>query len=78
MVYVNLDKLGKIYFPKILRKKMKSKEFIALVLPDGDIVLHKLEKSKDPLKEFQKLPKISKSLKQVRKEILEEAMKEVG
>ena len=40
MAYVTLDALGKIYFPKVLREKIKDRKFIALVLPDGDVVLH--------------------------------------
>ena len=76
MAYVTLDALGKIYFPKVLREKIKDRKFIALVLPDGDVVLHR-KAARTSLEEFQKLPKLTKSLAQTKKEILEEASKEV-
>ena len=80
METVSVDKSGKIYLPKIIRDKIKDRSFAVAVLPDGTIMLHKLKQIKDPekaLKEFQKLPKVTKSISKIKKEIEGEALKSV-
>ena len=79
MEYVTLDKTGKIYLPKAVRNKMDAKsKYTVLVLPDGDIVLHKTKESEIPLKEFQSIGMIKKSVSKVKEEILKEALIEAG
>jgi len=79
MEYVRLDKTGKIYLPKAVRSKIDvESKYIALSLPDGDIVLHRIKESEDPLKDFQSYGTIKKPLSDVKKDILEEALAEVG
>lgn len=80
MQTITIDKTGKIYLPKAIRQKVKEKTYAAAVLPNGTIMLHSLKRIKDPkkaLREFQKLPKVTKSLSKIKKEIHEEAMKDV-
>ena len=80
MQTISIDKSGKIYLPKVIRKKIKEKSYAVAVLPDGTIMLHKLKQIKDPkkaLKEFQKLPKIKKPISKIKEEILEEAKRNV-
>lgn len=76
METVMLDKTGKIYFPKEERKKMEGKKYVILGLPDGDVVLHELKKSKDPLKEYAGFFKTKKTIKQLREDALEQAYKD--
>ncbi|ATZ60797.2 MAG: hypothetical protein BME93_01225 [Methanosarcinales archaeon Met12] len=79
MEYVALDKTGKIYLPKAVRSRMDARsKYTILVLPDGDIVLHKAKESKNPLKEFQSIGRIEKPISEVKKEILKEALIEAG
>lgn len=79
MAYVSIDKSWKVYLPKFVRERIDRKsKYLVLTLPDGDVILHKIKKSKDPLKDFQKTWKITKSISEVRKEILKEAMKSAG
>ena len=76
MQTITIDKSGKIYLPKIIRDKIKERSYAVAVLPDGTIMLHKLKRLKDPhkaLKEFQKLPKVKKSIARIKKEIEKEA-----
>ncbi len=75
MTYVTIDKTGKIYIPKDVRKNMGYKRYWILPLPDGDIVLRPMKKSKDILKDFEKLYDIKTSIPKARKEILAEALK---
>ena len=80
MQTISIDKSGKIYLPKLIRKKIKEKFYTVAVLPDGTIMLHKLKQIKDPkkaLKEFQKLPKVRKPISKIKEEILEEAKRNV-
>ena len=79
MAYVSIDKSWKIYLPKFVRERIDKKaKYLVLILPDGDVILHMVKKSKDPLKDFQKTWKITKSISTVREEILKEAMKSAG
>ncbi|HLB71827.1 MAG: hypothetical protein OIN88_11325 [Candidatus Methanoperedens sp.] len=79
MEYVRLDKAGKIYLPKTVRSKMDvESKYTVLTLPDGDIVLHRIKESEDPLKDFQSLGMIKKPLSDVKKDILNEALEEAG
>ncbi len=75
MNYVRLDKTGKIYLPKNIRTKMEG-DYIPIVLPDNDIILHKIKKSKNPLKIFQKLPKVDEDIKTAKKKILKQALED--
>lgn len=79
MEHVKLDKTGKIYLPKAVRSKMNvESKYIVLTLPDGDIVLHRIKESEDPLKDFKSFGTIKKPLSDVKKEILKEALAEAG
>ncbi len=79
MEYVRLDKTGKIYLPKTVRSKIDiESKYIVLTLPDGDIVLHRIRESEDPLKDFQSFVIIKKSLSNVKKDVLKEALAEAG
>lgn len=80
MQTISIDKSGKIYLPKAIRDKIREKSYTVTVLPDGTIMLHKLKQIKDPkaaLREFQKLPKITKSISKIKKEIEGEAFRSV-
>jgi len=76
MNYVRLDKTGKMYLPKNIRTKMEG-DYIPIVLPDSDIILHKIKRIEDPLKNFQKLPKVTEDIKTAKKEILNQALQDV-
>jgi len=79
MEYVRLDKTGKIYLPKAVRSKMGAEsKYVALTLPDGDIVLHRIKEPEDPLKDFQSYAAIKKPIPDIKKDILEEALSEAG
>ena len=79
MEHVKIDPTGKIYLPKVVRKKIDVKsKFIIIILPDGDLILHKIKRSKNPLRDFQKAWSISKDVRQARKEILNEAVELAG
>jgi len=79
METVSIDSTGKIYMPKSVRKRINVKsKYLVLVLPDGDVILHRIKKSKNALKDFQKTWRITKEIAQVKKEIMEEAMKLAG
>lgn len=78
MTYVTINKTGKIYIPKDVRKNMRYKRYWILSLPDGDIVLRPMKKSKNVLKDFEKLYDIKTSIPKAKKEILDEAMKSAG
>lgn len=79
MEYVRLDKTGKIYLPKAVRSKMDvESKYIVLTLPDDDIVLHRIKEFEEPLKDFQSYGTIKKSLSDVKKDILNEALAEAG
>lgn len=80
MQTVSIDKSGKIYLPKIIREKLKGGTYTVVVLPDETIMLHKSRQIKDPrkaLQEFQKLPKVTKPIGKIKKEIHEEALRSV-
>jgi len=77
---ISIDKSGKIYLPKIVREKIKERSYAVAVLPDGTIMLHKMKQTKDPekaLREFQKLPKVTKPISKIKKEIEGEALRSV-
>jgi bifunctional DNA-binding transcriptional regulator/antitoxin component of YhaV-PrlF toxin-antitoxin module len=79
METVTFDPTGKIYVPKSVREKIDvDSEYIIVSLPDGDIILHRVKTGKDPIKDFQKSWRISKSISKVREEILKEALKLAG
>ncbi len=76
-----IDKTGKLYIPKEMREKMKSKTVYLLRMPNGDIVIHETAQSKNPadaLKNFQKLGGWKGTVKQLKKEVLETALGYVG
>ncbi|MBI2583146.1 MAG: AbrB family transcriptional regulator [Candidatus Aenigmarchaeota archaeon] len=80
MEILTIDRAGKMYFPKAVRHKIKERNYVAVILPDGTIMLHKFRRIRDPkkaLKEFQKLPEVTKTIKQIKKEIYDEALKGV-
>ena len=80
METVSIDKSGKLYLPKIIRDRLKEKTYTVVVLPDGTIMMHKMKRIKDPekaLREFQKLPKVTKSISRIKKEIQEEAVRSI-
>ncbi len=81
MQTVTIDKSGKVYLPKEIREKVQTNEYHVVVLPDGTMVFHQVKKYKTPeeaLRAFQKLHKTTKPLKQIKKEIEEQAMREVS
>lgn len=71
-----LDDKGRIYLPKEIREKIKSKEFYIIEVPDGILIVPKIE---DPVKileeEGKKLPNLS--IADLKKSIREEGEKEV-
>lgn len=72
---VEMDSARKIYIPSPLEKQFAGKRFKVLIMPDGDIILHPISRSKDPLKTFRKvLGPLRKTVKETKKEILESAM----
>ena len=76
--YVSMDRTRKIYIPALLEKKFKGKKFIVIPMPDGDMIFHPIQKSKDPLSHFQEvMGPVKKSLKETKREILETAMEGV-
>lgn len=76
--YVSMDKARKIYIPAMLEEEFKGKKFIVLTMPDGDIILHPVKESKEPLEELRKIFKHEKrSVREIKKEILETAMEGV-
>lgn len=76
--YIQMDKTRKIYIPTALEKEFEGRKFVVLPMPDGDIVLHPVKASKDPLKDFQKaLGPVKGDPKQIKKEILKTAMEGV-
>ena len=77
METVTLDKTGKIYIPKQVQKKMKSKEYYILVMPEGNIVLQKIEHIKDPIKRFSGIWDTNKSAQQLKTEAMQTAEQEV-
>lgn len=74
---VKVDKKGRVYLPKDVREKFGSDEFFLVTLPSGILLVPKID---DPLRaleeEGKKLPKAD--IKALRKDIEEEAEKEVG
>ncbi len=77
MQTVELDKTGKIYVPKEIQQKMSGKEYYILVMPDGNVILHKVTKVKNPLKTFSGILKTKKSISQLRAEARQTAEQEV-
>ncbi len=78
METVTIDKAGKVYLPKAVRDKIKEKRYSVAVLPDGTIMMHKIKhfsSAKEALKEFQKLPKVTKPIPEIKEEIEKEALK---
>ncbi len=76
--YVNMDNARKIYIPASLESEFKDKNFIVLPMPDGDIVFHPISDSKNPLKKLRELFRHEKRpVKEIKKEILESALKTV-
>lgn len=79
MEHVKIDPTGKIYLPKIVRKKIDVKsKYLVVILPDGDVILHKIRKSKNPIRDFQKAWSIDKDIGRAREDILKEALKLAG
>ena len=79
MEFIKIDQTGKIYLPKIIRDKIDTKsKYLIITLSDGDVILHKIKRSKNPLRDFQRLWSTVKDISQVRKEILAEAIKLAG
>jgi len=77
--FIKIDQTGKIYLPKIIRDKIDTKsKYLIITLPDGDVILHKIRRSKNPLRDFQRSWTTVKDISQVRKEILAEAIKLAG
>lgn len=77
MDYVSIDPTGKIYLPSLIRKKIDVKsKYLVIVLPDGDVILHQISRSRDPLRDFQKIWSSEKGPDKIRKTILEEAIKQ--
>jgi bifunctional DNA-binding transcriptional regulator/antitoxin component of YhaV-PrlF toxin-antitoxin module len=77
--FIKIDQTGKIYLPKIIRDRIDTKcKYLIITLPDGDVILHKIKKSKNPLREFQRLWSSTKDISQIRKEISDEAEKLAG
>ena len=71
MTTVKVDTSGKIYLPKKVREKLATGEYVIVPMPNGDIILHKARKY--TLKELQAKFVVTKPLKKVKEEILEEA-----
>ena len=71
MTTVKVDTSGKIYLPKKVREKLTTGEYAIIPMPNGDIILHKARKY--TLKELQAKFVVTKPLKKVKEEILEEA-----
>lgn len=79
MEVVSFDQTGKIYFPKSVRENIDvNSRYIIISLPDGDIILHRIKRGEDPIKEFQRCWRISKPISKVREEILKEALELAG
>lgn len=79
MEMVTFDPTGKIYIPKSIREKIDIKSrYLIITLPDGDIILHRVKKGKDPIKDFQKCWRMTKPTSKVREYILKEALKLAG
>ncbi len=77
--FIKIDQTGKIYLPKIIRNKIDTKsKYLIITLPDGDMILHRIKKSKNPLRDFQRSWTTVKNISQVRKEILTEAIRLAG
>ena len=77
--FIKIDQTGKIYLPKIIRDKIDTKsKYLIITLPDGDVILHKITRSKNPLRDFQRSWSTINDISQVRKEILAEAIKLAG
>ena len=77
--FIKIDQTGKIYLPKIIRDKIDTKsKYLIITLPDGDVILHKIRRSKNPVRDFQRSWSTVKDISQVRKEILAEAIKLAG
>ena len=77
--FIKIDQTGKIYLPKIIRDKIDTKsKYLIITLPDGDVILHKIKRSKNPLRDFQKSWSTVKDISKVRKEIMAEAIKLAG
>lgn len=76
--YVTMDKTRKIYIPAAYEKRFKGKRFVVLTMPDGDIILHPIRHSKNPLDDFrQAMGPARGTLKRIKREILETAMEGV-
>ncbi len=76
--YVSMDKARKIYVPSALEDEFKGNKYLIIPMPNGDIVFHPVKKSKEPLKELRKIFRHEKrSIKEIKKEILETAMEGV-
>ena len=79
MEYIKIDPTGKIYLPKVLRNKIDvNSRYLVIILPDGDVILHKIKRTKNPVSEFQRAWSTAKEIEQVRKDILKEAVKLAG
>ena len=76
--YVSMDNARKIYIPSTLENEFKGKRYIVIPMPNGDVILHPIETSENPLKELRKIFKNEKRpIKQIKKEILETAIEGV-
>ncbi len=79
MDVVSIDQTGKIYLPTIVRKKIDTKcKYLVITLPDGDVILHKIKRSKNPLIDFQRAWSTTQDLSKARQDILDEALKLAG
>jgi hypothetical protein len=67
MEVISIDQTGKIYLPAIVRKKIDTKsKYLVITLPDGDVMLHKIRRLNDPIKDFQRAWSTSRELSEAR------------
>ncbi|UCH89586.1 MAG: hypothetical protein JSV49_02760 [Thermoplasmata archaeon] len=79
MEFIKIDQTGKIYLPKVIRNKIDTRsKYLVITLPDGDVILHKIKRSKNPIRDFQKAWSTGKDIAEIRKDILDEAVKLAG
>jgi hypothetical protein len=79
MELVSIDQTGNIYLLAVVRKKIDTKSnYLVITLPDGDVILHKIKGSKNPVHDFQRAWSTSRDLIDARQKILDEPLELAG
>ena len=70
--YVTIDESGKLYVPASVREGTENRKYLILKLPNGEIILHPINKQGTPLERLRNtLGPVKGDLKKIKREIQE-------